>query len=117
ARQWAVYEPGSELLVRAPGRPPEPAGPPLPAEAITEADMILVPALAIDTTGRRIGQGAGWYDRVLGLMRPGAMSVGIVFEPELYDAAVRPLPQEPHDLRVQAVATPQRWQRAEEPEE
>lgn len=79
--------------------------------------MILVPALAIDTTGRRIGQGAGWYDRVLGLMRPGAMSVGIVFEPELYDAAVRPLPQEPHDLRVQAVATPQRWQRAEEPEE
>jgi len=116
SRQWAVYQPDHELMVRAPGRPPEPPGPPLPAETITEADMVLVPALAIDTMGRRIGQGAGWYDRMLLLVRPDAMSVGIVFEPELYDAGVRPLPQEPHDRRVKAVATPQRWQRTEEPD-
>ena len=110
ARQWAVYEPDTELQVRAPGRPPEPLGPSLDAEAITEADVVLVPALAIDTAGRRIGQGAGWYDRVLPLLRSDAMSVGVVFEPELYDAQTRPLPEEPHDARVRAVATPQRWQ-------
>jgi len=110
ARQWAVYQPDDELVIRAPGRPPEPPGPGLPVETITEADLVLVPALAIDTTGARIGQGAGWYDRVLPLLRPDAMSVGIVFEPELYDATVHPLPQEPHDTRVRAVATPQRWQ-------
>ncbi len=110
ARQWAVYEPDHELVVRAPGRPPEPPGPALGAETVAEADIVLVPALAIDTHGRRIGQGAGWYDRVLPLLRPDQMSVGIVFEPELYDAEVRPLPEERHDARVGAVATPQRWQ-------
>lgn len=110
ARQWAVYEPDHELVVRAPGRPPEPPGPALDAVTVAEADVVLVPALAIDTHGRRIGQGAGWYDRVLPLLRPDAMSVGIVFEPELYDAEVRPLPEDPHDARVRAVATPQRWQ-------
>jgi len=110
ARQWALYSPRDELVVRAPGRPPEPPGPALDAEVVTQADVVLVPALAVDTDGRRIGQGAGWYDRVLPLLRPDTMSVGIVFEPELYDATVRPLPEEPHDIRVRAVATPQRWQ-------
>ncbi|MCL2453899.1 MAG: 5-formyltetrahydrofolate cyclo-ligase [Micrococcales bacterium] len=109
ARQWAVYDPSVKLVVRAPGRPPEPPGPALGAEAVTEADVILVPALAIDTTGRRIGQGGGWYDRALTLARPDALSVAIVFETELYDATRRPLPDETHDQRVRAVATPQRW--------
>jgi len=109
ARQWALYDPEDELVVRAPGRPPEPAGPALAADAITQADVVLVPALAVDSSGVRIGQGAGWYDRMLPLTGPDTLSVAIVFEPELYDATRRPLPIEPHDQRVKAVATPQRW--------
>ncbi|MGC5166777.1 5-formyltetrahydrofolate cyclo-ligase [Luteimicrobium sp. DT211] len=108
-RNWAVYAGSDDLRVRAPGRPPEPGTPELPAEAVTEADVVLVPALAVDTTGMRLGQGGGWYDRVLQHTRPGARVVAVVFPEEVYDAASRPLPFEPHDLRVQAVATPAGW--------
>jgi len=108
-RNWAEYGGRDDLRVRAPGRPPEPGTPELPAEAVADADVVLVPALAVDTTGMRLGQGGGWYDRVLQHTRPDARVVGVVFPEEVYDAAERPLPSEPHDQRVQAVATPAGW--------
>lgn len=109
SRNWAVYAGAADLRERAPGRPPEPGGTELPAEAISDADVVLVPALAVDTTGMRLGQGGGWYDRVLPLVRPGARVVALVFPDEVYDASVRPLPYEPHDCRVTTVATPEGW--------
>jgi 5-formyltetrahydrofolate cyclo-ligase len=96
-RNWAEYAGRDDLRVRAPGRPPEPGTPELPAEAVEDADVVLVPALAVDTTGMRLGQGGGWYDRVLQHTRPGARVVAVVFPEEVYDAAERPLPSEPHD--------------------
>ena len=110
AREWARYAGADDLLQRAPGRPPEPSGPSLGAEGLAQADLILAPALAVDTAGSRLGQGGGWYDRALAHARPGTPVVALVFAEELYDAAVHPLPREPHDRTVDMVATPEHWQ-------
>jgi 5-formyltetrahydrofolate cyclo-ligase len=109
ARDWAEYTTADDLRERAPGRPPEPGGPTLGSHAVKDADVVIAPALAVDTSGVRLGQGGGWYDRVLHLVRDGVTVVAMVFPEEVYDAAVRPLPAEAHDRRVQAVATPQGW--------
>ena len=45
----------------------EPQEPWLPAEAIAEATVVFVPALAVDRAGARLGRGAGFYDRTLPL--------------------------------------------------
>lgn len=111
ARDWAAFTHVEDLVERAPGRPPEPGGPPLGAEALAEADAIVAPALAIDTSGARLGQGGGWYDRVLAHAAPGTPVIAVVFPEELYDAAERPLPREPHDRTVDLVATTAGWRR------
>lgn len=87
---------------------PEPPGPRLGPEAVTEADIVFVPALAVDTLGRRLGQGAGYYDRVLARLSAAVPVVALVHEEEVLDAAVEPIPTEPHDLPVHAVVTPRR---------
>ena len=110
-RDWAEYAGPDDLRERAPGRPPEPGGPTLGAAALADADVVIAPALAIDTTGARLGQGGGWYDRALEHIRPGVPVVALVFPEELYDAGSRPLPRERHDRLVDAVATPLEWHR------
>ena len=108
-RDWAEYAGPDDLRERAPGRPPEPGGPTLGAAALADADVVIAPALAVDTTGARLGQGGGWYDRALEHIRPGTPVVALVFPEELYDAEKRPLPRERHDRLVDAVATPLEW--------
>ena len=110
-RDWAWYTTPDELQVRAPGRPAEPPGPTLGAHALGQVDAIVAPALAVDTAGCRLGQGGGWYDRVLEHAPPSAVVVAMVYPDEVYDAAVRPLPREVHDRTVDVVATPLGWQR------
>lgn len=110
-RDWAEYAGADDLRERAPGRPPEPGGPTLGPEALGDADVVIAPALAVDTSGARLGQGGGWYDRALEHLRPGVPVVALVFPEELYDADVRPLPREQHDRAVDAVATPEEWRR------
>lgn len=105
-RDWAEYAGRDDLRERAPGRPPEPGGPGLGADALAEADVVLVPALAVDAAGTRLGQGGGWYDRVLAHVRPGVPVVALVHADEVVD---EPLPREPHDRSVTAVATPEGW--------
>jgi 5-formyltetrahydrofolate cyclo-ligase len=109
ARDWAEYAGPHDLRERAPGRPPEPGGPTLGADAIAEADVVIAPALAVDTRGMRLGQGGGWYDRALEHADPQAPVIAVVYEGEIYDAAVRPLPHQPHDRPVDAVVTPDGW--------
>jgi len=106
-RDWGEYAGPDDLRERAPGRPPEPSGPPLGAAALTDADVVLVPALAVDAAGGRLGQGGGWYDRVLAHVRPDAPVVALVHEDEVLDI----VPREAHDLAVTAVATPDGWRR------
>lgn len=85
-------------------RIPEPTGEPVDVFA---ADVVLVPALAVDRRGVRLGQGGGYYDRTdLVRRRPRPAVVAVVFESEF---VAEPLPAEPHDLRVDAVLTPGGW--------
>lgn len=116
-RDWAWYTGAADLQVRAPGRPPEPAGPTLTPAALSEAEAIIAPALAVDTAGGRLGQGGGWYDRVLRHAPPEVLIIAMVFPEEVYDARVRPLPTEQHDRPVDIVATPTGWKWLRNPDE
>lgn len=102
---WAEDDGGP--LRRTPGvGGDEPTGRRLGPRAIGMADAVLAPALAVDTLGQRLGQGAGFFDRALRMVGPGAPVFAIVHEFEVFDAAVEPLPVELHDVRVDAVVTP-----------
>lgn len=108
-RGWAEYVGREDLSTRAPGRPPEPSGADLGPDALADADLVLAPALAVDTSGSRLGHGGGWYDRALLHARPGVPVVALVFDEEVYDVRVRPLPSEPHDRPVTSAATASGW--------
>jgi 5-formyltetrahydrofolate cyclo-ligase len=101
---WAE-DSGPLRAVEGPGGD-EPTGPRLGGKAIRRADVVLAPALAVDTLGHRLGQGAGYYDRALPMVPPGVPVIAVVNVPEVLDAAVEPVPAEPHDRRVDAVVTP-----------
>jgi 5-formyltetrahydrofolate cyclo-ligase len=80
----------------------EPTGPRLGPSAIGRARLVLVPALAVDRRGGRLGKGRGHYDRSLPLAAPGTPLVAVVFDEELLDA----VPVEPHDRPVTGALTP-----------
>ncbi|WP_039780811.1 5-formyltetrahydrofolate cyclo-ligase, partial [Nocardia cerradoensis] len=92
---WAEYT-GIEGLRRARYGLLEPDGPPLGVAAIEWPEVIVIPALAVDRRGVRLGRGAGYYDRTLPAARPDARLVAVVRDTELLDA----LPEEPHDRRM-----------------
>jgi len=104
--EWAEDD-GELVPTPGPGGP-EPTGPRLGLEGIGQAQVVLVPALAVDTLGNRLGQGAGYYDRTLRLLDPTVPVFALVHDSEVLDAAIEPVPAEAHDLRVDAVITPQR---------
>lgn len=106
SRSWAYYRGAADLAERAPGRPPEPSGRVLPPEEIGRVDALLIPALAVDRGGRRLGQGGGWYDRFLPLRADGVRVFAMVHDDEL---VAGPLPTEAHDEPVDAVITPEEW--------
>ncbi len=106
SRSWAYYRGAADLAERAPGRPPEPSGRVLPPEEIGRVDALLIPALAVDRGGRRLGQGGGWYDRLLPLRADGVRVFAMVHDDEL---VAGPLPTEAHDEPVDAVITPEEW--------
>lgn len=101
---WARHRRGDRLRLDHPRFPAGSERPSEPASVLREADIVLVPALAVDSSGMRLGQGGGWYDRALGHVCPGALIVAAVFD----DECVEVLPCEPHDHRVDAVITPTR---------
>ncbi|WP_446666971.1 5-formyltetrahydrofolate cyclo-ligase [Flexivirga sp. B27] len=75
----------------------------LGVEAIHDAGLIVVPALAVArTTGLRLGQGGGSYDRALARKRSGSAVIAMLFDEEVVDA----VPAESHDRPVDFVLTP-----------
>ena len=97
---WHSWTPGAPLIVGQYGIP-EPA-----AEAETlappDVDLILIPAVAGDSHGYRLGYGAGFYDRLLSLPDwSGIPTIGILF-----DFAYLPeLPSDPWDQKLSAICT------------
>ena len=88
-----AYDPAG--LSPAPFGLREPQEPWLPADAMADATAVLVPALAVDRAGVRLGRGAGFYDRTLPLADPAARLVAVVRDDELVDE----VPAEAHDVR------------------
>ena len=98
---WASYEgPGS--LAPGPRGLLEPAAARRGVAAITSADLVIVPALAVDRTGVRLGRGGGSYDRALARVGASVPTVALLYDGELFDE----IPFGPHDARVSAVAQP-----------
>jgi 5-formyltetrahydrofolate cyclo-ligase len=105
--EWA-WDTGTDL-VPSPGRGgAEPSGPSLGSRGLSAADVVLVPALAVDTLGTRLGQGGGYYDAALPRLDPGVPVFAVVHDEEVLDAAVEVLPSEPHDVPVDGALTPLR---------
>jgi len=102
AMQWGRYQPGGLVAARLGLQ--EPQEPWLPAEAIAEAAVVFVPALAADLAGVRLGRGAGFYDRTLPLASPAARLIAVVRDAELVDE----LPAEAHDVPMTHALTPHR---------
>jgi 5-formyltetrahydrofolate cyclo-ligase len=100
---WADYT-GASSLQAGPLGLREPIGPPLGAAVIATAALVLVPALAVDWHGNRLGRGGGHYDRTLPLAGPGTPLVAVVRDDELLAS----VPVQPHDVPVTAVLTPRR---------
>ncbi len=102
ALQWGEYRPGR--LVAARFGLLEPTEPWLPATTVAEASVVLVPALAVDRTGVRLGRGRGFYDRTLVHRDPRARLIAVIRDQELLDE----LPHEPHDVPMTHALTPVR---------
>lgn len=100
--QWGEYVPGELAEGRFGLREPE--GPRLEPETIALAATLLIPALAVDRGGVRLGRGAGFYDRSLRLASRSARLVAVVRDDELVDR----LPAEPHDVSMTHALTPRR---------
>lgn len=97
---WGEYRPGT--LTTGRWGLLEPPQPWLPPSALTEAAVVLVPALAVDRRGVRLGRGRGFYDRSLGGRDPQARLIAVVRDAELLDE----LPADPHDVPMTHALTP-----------
>ncbi len=88
-----LWSPGEALL---PGR----FGTAHPAGAAVIPAVLLVPLLAFDGAGRRLGYGGGYYDRTLAAL-PGALAIGCAYAAQQVDC----VPAGPHDIPLAAVVT------------
>ena len=86
---WGVLQPSSEAPALAP-------------------DIVLVPLVLGDRRGTRIGHGKGHYDRALSHLRDGGpvSTIGIAWEEQI---SGDPLPADPWDVPLDAIATPREW--------
>lgn len=100
--QWGRYRPGSLQTGRFGLL--EPTQPWLPADTLAQADLIVVPALAVDRRGVRLGRGAGFYDRCLRWRAPHVALVAVVRDDELLDE----VPAQDHDIAMTHAVTPGR---------
>lgn len=93
---------GADLLTSRSGlREPLAAA---PRVSLTEVDLVLVPGLAFDVSGSRLGYGKGFFDRFLAelaTVSPGVPTLGVTLDALVLEA----LPVEPHDVRVSHLAT------------
>lgn len=108
--EWARWGPGAELRVGRRGTT-EPAGPLLGSSAVGSAEVVLVPGLAVDRRGRRLGRGGGSYDRVLTRLGRHQLVVVVVHDAEVIEV----VPTDAYDRPVHAAATPSGLLRLSEP--
>jgi 5-formyltetrahydrofolate cyclo-ligase len=98
---WASYE-GPDSLAPGPRGLLEPTEPTRGAGTVARADIVLVPALAVDPHGRRLGRGGGSYDRALARVGGQVPTIALLYDDELLPS----VPSEPHDQRVRLAVRP-----------
>jgi 5-formyltetrahydrofolate cyclo-ligase len=98
---WASYE-GPDSLRAGPRGLTEPTEPSRGVPAVSRADLVIVPALAVDRRGMRLGRGGGSYDRALARVGPQVPTIALLYDAEL----VGEVPAAAHDQRVRLVACP-----------
>jgi 5-formyltetrahydrofolate cyclo-ligase len=98
---WASYE-GPESLAPGPRGLLQPVEPVRGVGTVARAEAVLVPALAVDVSGNRLGRGGGSYDRALARVGSQVPVIALLYDPELLPS----VPVMPHDQRVRAVARP-----------
>ncbi len=98
---WASYE-GPDSLAAGPRGLLQPSEPPRGVGAVASADLVIVPALAVDRRGLRLGRGGGSYDRALARVGAPVPTVALLHDGELIDE----VPAGPHDLPVRMIARP-----------
>jgi len=98
---WASYE-GPDSLAPGPRGLLQPTEPARGTATVARADIVLVPALAVDERGYRLGRGGGSYDRALARVGGQVPTIALLYDDELLPA----VPTEPHDQRVRLVARP-----------
>lgn len=99
---WSPYH-GPTSLAPAGRGLLEPVGPRLGPDAVATADVVLVPGLAVSSTGQRLGRGGGSYDRALARVPLGTFTCVLLYADEIGVA----VPTEPHDRPVSASVTPE----------
>jgi 5-formyltetrahydrofolate cyclo-ligase len=85
-----ILEPKPELRVQS-----------LRRAEVRELDLLVIPGLAFDRQGGRLGHGKGYFDRFLPKARADALLAAVAFECQLVDS----IPMGPQDVRVDAVIT------------
>jgi 5-formyltetrahydrofolate cyclo-ligase len=101
---WVRYLPGEPLRDGLRGTT-EPAS--ARPGSVADAELLLVPALAVDRHGHRLGRGGGSYDRALGRRNPASELIAVVYD----DEVLPDVPAESHDVAVAGVLTPAGLQR------
>jgi 5-formyltetrahydrofolate cyclo-ligase len=74
-----------------------------PIIPLNRLDLVLVPGVAFDLNGHRLGRGKGYYDRLLA--DAAGSTCGVAFDQQI----VSQVPSEPHDVRLSCILTPTRW--------
>ena len=88
--RFGILEPRSELR-RRPGK----------QIATAAIELVLVPGVAFDRRGGRLGHGRGYYDRLLRQLRADAFKVGVAFDCQFVDS----IPVEEHDIAMDCIVT------------
>ncbi len=98
---WAEHTGGERVAALG---VPETTGAPLGPGAVAEADLLFVPAAAVDAEGMRLGWGGGFYDRALAALGSRRSVYAVLYDADVVDR----VPHEAHDVPVTGVVTPTR---------
>ncbi|WP_239519511.1 5-formyltetrahydrofolate cyclo-ligase [Arcanobacterium phocisimile] len=105
-RAWGEYRGKADLAQLAPSRPLEPSGPALPQDVLANVDAMIIPGLAVSHSGQRMGQGGGWYDRVLKTENLTRRIGQMVFP---WEYVSDDLPQDELDVPIPYALLPSEW--------